>query len=282
MQQHEEEQRLKQLEEQKLLKQNAEPVVQQYAEQIKALHVSFAGLMTEELIEKRKIELLQQLNGITFNKQDLTLALKTLNIVQAPKIEEALLAKTQEIDLAAQQQQSKALLEEQRVPKLREDEQQVQLLEEEQILKQFAETHERQQFITSSLSLIDGVLSELAEQISRVEQHHSSDAVNQATHLLEELRGARNDYYIALNRPNITISQASTAFKQTCRDLINDAKEQLENDLGWGDYLANLFRKIANAVIWLGSFGHRSSFFPLVQPTSIIELEQAEQRLELS
>jgi hypothetical protein len=266
-----EEQRLKLLEEQ-LQKQRAEEVVEHYAEQIKGLPVSFDSSMTAELIEKRRQELLEQLKNITLNKPELTQALKTLNIVKAPKIEEAISAKTQQITLAAEQQhQVVQLLEEQ----------QLNLLKEEQLEKQLEETQQRQQFRITSLSLINDALGDLAHRISGVNQHHSSDAVNRARRLLEALNRARDDYNTALNQPNVTLSQASTAFKQTCRNLINDAKTQLADDLGWGDYLTNFFKKIANAVIWLGSFGQRSSFFPPVQPTSVIAIEQAEQRLEL-
>ncbi|MCL9683988.1 hypothetical protein [Legionella maioricensis] len=288
----EEQQRIqKQLEEQRKL-QEAQQVVNQYAEQIRAFPFQFDKSTTADLIEQQKQALIKQLEDIIRNKEDLTQALKTLNIGQSPKIQEAISTKTQAINLAAQQQLSvvrrheeeqqriQKQVEEQELERRREEQHVERLLEEEQLPP--SEEIRRQQFMTTELIRIDAALSTLREQISRVDQHHSPEAFNKADRLLLQLQRARNNYSTALNQQDVIISQASSTFKETCARLIDDAKPLLERDLGWGDYLTNLLKTIANAIIWVGSFGQRSSFFPLIRSESILAIENVEQRLELS
>ncbi len=139
-----------------------------------------------------------------------------------------------------------------------------------------------QQFRTTTLSRIDEVLGTLHQRISLVDQHHSQKAFNKATDLLRELNNARQEYHSALSEPGVIISQASNAFKAACTVLIEDAKPILENDLLWGEYLSNLLKIIANTVIWAGTCGQRNSFFTLARSESIVAVEEAEQRLELT
>ena len=100
----------------------------------------------------------------------------------------------------------------------------------------------RQQHRATSLALIDDVLGTLRQSIRRVDQHNSPRAFNTATSLLSELENARNAYDRVLREHEVTIPQASCAFKEACSTLITDAKSILESDLGWGEYLANLLK----------------------------------------
>jgi hypothetical protein len=43
--------------------------------------------------------------------------------------------------------------------------------------------------------------------------------------------------------------ETGEVFKKTCQDKISKAMEVLDRDLGWGDYLINVAKSIANAVI---------------------------------
>ena len=142
LQQNKEQQLEKQREEQRQLRQaqqKAKQVVNQYVKQIKALPVQFGTLMTAELIEKQKTELLKQLADMT-RTEDFTQALKTLNIThQSPKISEAISTKTQAINSAAQQQHTKVEL------LLKKEQQRLQQNKEQQLEKQREEQRQLRQ-----------------------------------------------------------------------------------------------------------------------------------------
>lgn len=91
------------------------------------------------------------------------------------------------------------------------------------------------------------------------------------------------------NKANALMSEekAATLFIDTCTAAINNDKPLLEKELGWGDFLTNLLKSLANAVITavnaLGRvFGAESqiTLFKPAQAPLISEVEQIEHDLE--
>ena len=77
----------------------------------------------------------------------------------------------------------------------------------------------------------------------------------------------------------LTVEAAVLAFKNTCKEAITEASTVLENDLGLGDYLQNLLKRLYNGVASLvTSNPHR--FYTPVKSESIVEVQKAEKELD--
>ena len=90
---------------------------------------------------------------------------------------------------------------------------------------------------------------------------HKKAAAGFAQHLADDLKLKIVDYYQNLKDKR---NNAAEIFMQESRDLINAAMGPLKRDLGWGDYLKNLLKKFANAVLMVPySVGIKVGFFAI-------------------
>ncbi|CEG59014.1 hypothetical protein [Legionella fallonii] len=136
--------------------------------------------------------------------------------------------------------------------------------------------------VASSISKIDGILGTLRDKINQID-HNLPEAAERATILLKSLEQCRNKYHAALlKEPRGDAKKAGQQFNIDCNAAIDEAKPVLERDLNWGEYLGNLVKALANAIVWLVSIGNSNSFFPYKKSASIEAVEEAEQNLKLN
>ncbi|MCC5792123.1 MAG: hypothetical protein JJT82_05880 [Legionellaceae bacterium] len=101
---------------------------------------------------------------------------------------------------------------------------------------------------------IERVLGEFAEKIASIGIGHVK-AQQTATDLLGTLRVLKGQYLCHPSKENLK------TFVDQSKDAINQAMPILQKDLGWGDYLQNVLKKIANAVAYVMSAGYQTDFF---------------------
>lgn len=119
---------------------------------------------------------------------------------------------------------------------------------------------------------IDSILGQLSEKINGIGTNFS-EAQSVANSLYKTLLDARNEYEKHLktgqySKGTIAFHKAGELFKTTCNNAIKAALPILERDLGWGDYLKNMFKNLANAVVFVSTLGQVSGFFPKVESES--------------
>jgi hypothetical protein len=130
--------------------------------------------------------------------------------------------------------------------------QEVPLQVEEHIKPQKEE--EKNNKIDDLMKNIDITLDDFLNKINNID-HHSSEAQTTAERLYSKLHHARSVYETQLktgmneNQENIGPSAAGRVFNDKCAKAIRKAMPVLERDLGWGDYLLNILKVCANAVI---------------------------------
>ncbi|EHL31515.1 hypothetical protein LDG_6446 [Legionella drancourtii LLAP12] len=110
---------------------------------------------------------------------------------------------------------------------------------------------------------INNLLLGLENKIGGIEQHQWPAAHAKASELLMALNNTRDEFISNIANPAVDLKVAKTAFKQKCDAAINEALPILEKDLGWGDYLLNLLKKLGNVVSTVTTFGYRTNFFQL-------------------
>ncbi|CEG57180.1 ankyrin repeat domain-containing protein [Legionella fallonii] len=138
-----------------------------------------------------------------------------------------------------------------------------------------------QKLAKERISRIDLAIATLGSKIGQAEQHHFSEAINTATKLLDDLHAFRDEYHDALlNEPRVDMKIAGNRFNDSCTLAITNAKQVLERDLGWGDYLGNLLKALVNAVVWVFTVGNSNAFFPYKKAESLEAIEQEEQNLK--
>lgn len=125
---------------------------------------------------------------------------------------------------------------------------------------------------------IDEILATLRSKIEMVEQHVYPQAHAKATELLGKLTDARKQYADGLEQPSHDAIVLKQTFLENCLLAIDVAKPILERDLGWGDYLKNLFKSLANAVI--GIFSQNQTFFTIKRSGASEALEEAQHKLD--
>jgi uncharacterized protein YqcC (DUF446 family) len=115
--------------------------------------------------------------------------------------------------------------------------------------------------ITHTLAPITEALTELSNKIGKVHQHTCRKAFDESEKLLRSLNQSYANYYESL-LTGIDQNQSGDTFKQECSKSIADAKLVLSNDLDWGPYLNNLLKKLTNSVINFASAGRfKGGFF---------------------
>ncbi|HAT7071554.1 TPA: hypothetical protein JAN90_01925 [Legionella pneumophila] len=160
-----------------------------------------------------------------------------------------------------------------------EQRKQKEIEQRNKVPRQEQQKNKKEEMIKVSLQKVDKILEELESKIGKVDQHNFGKAHRVASKLLTELKEARNNYESNLKESQVTTEQAGAAFNVECGKAINKAKPVLERDLGWGDYLKNLMRTLANAVVWTVTLGNVNSFFPYARAASVKAVEQTEQDL---
>lgn len=106
---------------------------------------------------------------------------------------------------------------------------------------------------------ISAILQDFSKEIASIKKPHVPKAIEKAKHLLNSLNEAKKTYLIALNNPDIDKVKTALEFKNTCTKLIHNALPALQRELGWGDYLKNMLKKLVNAVIAI--FSSNQTFF---------------------
>jgi hypothetical protein len=133
--------------------------------------------------------------------------------------------------------------------------------------------------INEILAPIDTALADLARRVEEVNQEQFSHAYGIASNLVVELKAARDRYKDNMECRDLFSDEL---FKSTCRATIITAKPILQDALGWGDYLTNLLKTLANAVIKMVTLGHRNNFFTLVKSDLENAVIIAERDLQLN
>ncbi|CEG56486.1 J domain-containing protein [Legionella fallonii] len=165
-------------------------------------------------------------------------------------------------------EQNKAQEEKQRI----DDEQRRAKLEQQRV-------QTRQNIISSEKQRINKILGDLTQEIGGIDQHHFKEAQNAAECLLIALEDAKISYLASLNNLDMNIDEAAKDFKLACQTAIEETRPVLERDLGWGTYLTNLLKTIANVIIQVVSFGQASNFFKQERAESIKLVEEVDRQL---
>ncbi|MCL9683732.1 Dot/Icm T4SS effector Wip [Legionella maioricensis] len=232
---------------QQQLQKEAQQVIANYIKKINQFAVDFSGVRTSDGVKTRAQQLLTNLAEITGDKGNLSEALTTPGIdrKQSDAIKCAMANKREEINAAAQQ---------------------------------FKDQKQKEAKINALLLSIDTALENLAQRVREVNPNQFRNAYDVALALVNNLKNARDRY-----KDNMTLrdSLSDELFKNTCREEIQNAMPVLQNALGWGDYLTNLLKIMANAIIKVVTLGHRNNFFTLVQPAFENAVRIAEQDLQI-
>jgi hypothetical protein len=140
----------------------------------------------------------------------------------------------------------------------------------------------RQYSTLETISTIETTLNTLQNKIATIDQHHFPDAKNQAKELLANLEQYKTQYERTIqNEPSKEkIKTAGEQFGRDCKEAIDKAKPILKRDLNWGDYLKNLAKALANAIIKVVTRGKNSSFFACKKAALLEVVEIAEQDLK--
>lgn len=112
-----------------------------------------------------------------------------------------------------------------------------------------------------SMTTIDQALNTLKDKVMKIDKKHSQRAHDKASELLDALKLARDEYNSCFVDSKTQMSDAAAKFRLKCSNVINQAKPDLQRDLGWGSYLNNLLKIITNAVVWVFTLGNKDSFF---------------------
>lgn len=116
----------------------------------------------------------------------------------------------------------------------------------------------------------------------------SKVALSEATELHKQLATALYVYAQSKQEAEQSLEQAKTRFLKTCTDAISHSKPLLQKELGWGAYLANLFKSIANIVVHAANatigmvYGDKNKFtlFAHEKGPMVAETEQLEQAIQ--
>ena len=116
------------------------------------------------------------------------------------------------------------------------------------------------------------IMSELKSKIDAVEKDKFPRASMAADTLLDNLNKAVYQYEYE--------DSSIQAFQASYTRAVKDATSILEKDLGWGDYLINLLKSLANAVIWGITLSTSISFFSPTETALGTIVREAKQDLD--
>lgn len=126
---------------------------------------------------------------------------------------------------------------------------------------------------------IDKILDEFKDKIKSIGTHHT-DAKVKAEELLINLRKYKSDAFKDPSKESLEL------FAKQSKEAIKEVTPVLQRDLGWGDYLANLAKRLVNAVTTavafiatLGSSNHHG-FFALKSSGAVKKSQELDQALD--
>lgn len=135
------------------------------------------------------------------------------------------------------------------------------------------------QRFTAQSNAIDKILDDFENKIKSVGAHHF-DAKLKAEELLKNLRQYKSD---AFKKPS---KESLELFAKQSKEAIKEATPVLQRDLGWGDYLANMAKRLVNAITTavafiatLGSSSHQG-FFALKSSDAVKKSQELDQALD--
>ena len=131
---------------------------------------------------------------------------------------------------------------------------------------------------------LSDLLQNLSERIGNLKQnpnkHKNSIAVAEKLHT--SLSEAVTTYQASKTDSSISTAKAKETFIQSCTTAIDKAKPILEKELGWGEYLVNLLKSIANAFISAANTVTQSNrgFFTPDKAPMVSEVEEIEKEVK--
>ncbi|BCA96547.1 hypothetical protein TUM19329_29080 [Legionella antarctica] len=131
---------------------------------------------------------------------------------------------------------------------------------------------------TLAIDKIDDILAVLLSKTINI-GNNLPEARTVAETLYTVLYDARTVYEGELNNGK-EITKAGDNFKNLCKDAIATAMPVLERDLGWGEYLKNMMKSLANAVIKGVTLGNVSNFFTQSKSEASKAFDEADQELQ--
>jgi E3 ubiquitin-protein ligase LubX len=132
-------------------------------------------------------------------------------------------------------------------------------------------THQR-------LARFDNALQTLQTKIGQVDQHYLPEAFTKAKELLAALQKARDEYVLEVKKPSFNEPKAAEDFLKKCKEKITEVKPVLARDLGWDEYLSNLWTLVSTT--FMSSFSSNPHGF--YKTRSLAAVEKAEEDLGIS
>jgi len=140
----------------------------------------------------------------------------------------------------------------------------------------------RDRYIDLHDEKLNKIFKQLGDKINTIEKHKKPEAFDTAQMLLDNLKSAKETMMKNLRTPQRNEQKDIDVFLKTCKESINKALPILEKDLGWGDFLKNILKSIANAVISVATIGNKKNFFKLATTPSSEAVKDADKDLGTS
>ena len=114
------------------------------------------------------------------------------------------------------------------------------------------------------------------------EKHINPKVLQEAQNLANTLSIAANEYLESIKDYQVDRGNAQRIFMDKCSVAIQKAKPLLEKELGWGDYLTNLLKTLANSLIHATNFltGSKCTLFTYATTPLVTEFEEVEENLK--
>ncbi|KTD50920.1 hypothetical protein [Legionella quateirensis] len=131
--------------------------------------------------------------------------------------------------------------------------------------------------------------STIADCLNRIkllehDKHINPKVLEEARRLANTLSMATNEYLQSITDYTENKGKPQKIFIDKCTDAIHKAKPLLEKELGWGDYLTNLLKTLANALIHVTNFltGSKCTLFTYATTPLVAEFEEVKESLKSS
>ncbi len=173
---------------------------------------------------------------------------------------------------------------------IKRETQQLQYLKEQLLCSN--EQERRALYLKQTRHQIETAYRELRDEIEQL-PHPSNNARQTLEQLLLDLNAEQRTYFSNLgslfNRLELKqnfrgpdLQRINQDYIDACQRLIRDpaTRSILAQDLNWGPYLDNWWRRLANILIMVVTLGCVSHFFKLTVPQTLIVLDQREESLQ--
>ncbi|WP_304600422.1 hypothetical protein [Legionella bononiensis] len=133
---------------------------------------------------------------------------------------------------------------------------------------------------------INTTIGDFLKKIQLLEQdkHRTPKVLQEAQRLANTISLAANDYLESVKHYPESRGNARKLFINKCSDAIHKAKPILEKELGWGDYLTNLLKSLANALIHVSNYltGSKCNLFAYATTPLVTEFEELGENLQIN